>query len=711
MMKYVIRHDHEEALRMDPAFVDGMTPAQFGEAKQNFLRRGILSHRLLRRMWAPLGLSDSQFERLVQLLEQFEIALGLPDDGSEPRLLVPSFLREPLPEGAWPRDCTADMREAIHLFDLGNFVPDCFMQRLLVPLCALLSSRDRSRFSCDGAVIRSGRSRLLVRLKQTTLEVAVRAKDEATAWRTMHSDALPRVVSVLSQWPSVAYDIWVPWTLRSGEKRLFSVKDLWAERRRGNETVDVAAFSEAWGVLTSTSVEAEASPLSSGRSHHDLEDEEVPLAHLLGPATLKTKEVVPQRRASLTDEAPDEGESIAPRDEEGTVPVGIEAALEQAEIVLDIADLGLGTSKTKFVIATVTPTVAVMCQLAQCILGDVRSLKDNADDVAEAGRKIADVLEFAEAMNAEQQAYLEEKMASLPKLLGGFQSCVRAFGEQAWLAKAWGTRKYATLAKLDRDITRALDAIRLEIGREEKLATLVLETRQYPLGMAMDKKIERKATRDGTKKDEAAEKLSTDVDANQQVAEMGNVPDAVLREELKHISSGSNQNAKLEAEIAKKDEVIMEARKEQARALCSKVAISYRMGESMTEMKQLESALQAEGIEVFRSSEAETGGLDLMSTIAQAFDEADMIVVACTLTYGRKTNELYSTFQELMFIKNEKLAADVLYIRMLPFEEKFSEATTRMMMGDRLYGSVWMPGDAMPDDLVSKIMSRLAKRG
>ena len=80
-------------------------------------------------------------------------------------------------------------------------------------------------------------------------------------------------------------------------------------------------------------------------------------------------------------------------------------------------------------------------------------------------------------------------------------------------------------------------------------------------------------------------------------------------------------------------------------------------------------------------------------------------------TYGRKTNELYSTFQELMFIKNEKVAADVLYIRMLPFEEKFSEATTRMMMGDRLYGSVWMPGDAMPDDLVSKIMSRLAKRG
>ena len=64
--------------------------------------RGILSHRLLRRMWAPLGLTDSEFERLVQLLEQFEIALSLSDDSVEPRLLVPSFLREPLPEGAWP---------------------------------------------------------------------------------------------------------------------------------------------------------------------------------------------------------------------------------------------------------------------------------------------------------------------------------------------------------------------------------------------------------------------------------------------------------------------------------------------------------------------------------------------------------------------------------------------------------------------------------
>ena len=117
--------------------------------------------------------------------------------------------------------------------------------------------------------------------------------------------------------------------------------------------------------------------------------------------------------------------------------------------------------------------------------------------------------------------------------------------------EAWKSRRAATLAKLDRDITRALDAIRLEIGREETLATLVLETASTLWAWPWTRRSS-KATRDGTRKDEAAEKLSTDVEANQQVAEMGNVPDAVLREELKHISSGSNQNASSKLRLRKR---------------------------------------------------------------------------------------------------------------------------------------------------------------
>ena len=304
MMKYVIRHDHEEALRPDPAFVDDMTPATFTEAKQNFLRRGILSHRLLRRMWAPLDLSDLQFERLVQLLEQFEIALGLPDDGVEPRLLVPSFLRDPLPVGAggaWPAECPADTYEVTRLVDLGNFVPDCFMQRLQVPLCSLLSGRDRSRFACDGAMIVSGKSRLLVRISMTTLEIAVRAKDATTAWRKLLVDALPRVVSVLKKWPAVAFDVWAPWRLASGETRLFLVSSLHSERQNGRDHAGVAALSEAWtDALTSAREMTDASSAALWTvSSHEVraratpahsEDGHVPLSALLGPPELGSDE-------------------------------------------------------------------------------------------------------------------------------------------------------------------------------------------------------------------------------------------------------------------------------------------------------------------------------------------------------------------------------------------------------------------------------------
>ena len=161
------------------------------------------------------------------------------------------------------------MREAVRLFDLGNFVPDCFMQRLLVPLCSLLSGRDRSRFSCDGAVIVSGRSRFLVRLTMTTLEVAVRAKDDATAWRTMHVDALPRICEVLKQWPALAFDVWAPHKLKSGETHLFPVKHLWRERNQGCDHVS-SDISEPWNVLTSAIIMNEFAPRSARRRPRNL---------------------------------------------------------------------------------------------------------------------------------------------------------------------------------------------------------------------------------------------------------------------------------------------------------------------------------------------------------------------------------------------------------------------------------------------------------
>ena len=57
MMKYVIRHDHDESLRYDETISDGLSPAAFRVAKRDFLQRGVLSKRMLERIWVPLQLS------------------------------------------------------------------------------------------------------------------------------------------------------------------------------------------------------------------------------------------------------------------------------------------------------------------------------------------------------------------------------------------------------------------------------------------------------------------------------------------------------------------------------------------------------------------------------------------------------------------------------------------------------------------------------
>ena len=98
-MMNMIRHDHEEALKRDPTIMTSST------SNFNFAKRvscaSAFSHRLLRRMWAPLKLSDSQFARLVTLLEHSR-SRRRGSTRTRSTLLVSSFLHEPLPSLDWP---------------------------------------------------------------------------------------------------------------------------------------------------------------------------------------------------------------------------------------------------------------------------------------------------------------------------------------------------------------------------------------------------------------------------------------------------------------------------------------------------------------------------------------------------------------------------------------------------------------------------------
>jgi hypothetical protein len=80
VMKYVIRHDHFEALQFEMTVApchDMKSRRQFQEAKSNFINRGVLSLSLFSYIWAPLQLSTSAFEKLLEIMEQFEIIVRL----------------------------------------------------------------------------------------------------------------------------------------------------------------------------------------------------------------------------------------------------------------------------------------------------------------------------------------------------------------------------------------------------------------------------------------------------------------------------------------------------------------------------------------------------------------------------------------------------------------------------------------------------------
>ena len=77
------------------------------------------------------------------------------------------------------------------------------------------------------------------------------------------------------------------------------------------------------------------------------------------------------------------------------------------------------------------------------------------------------------------------------------------------------------------------------------------------------------------------------------------------------------------------------------------VMISFRFSESLNEANALQDALQARGHRTFVSNEAP--GADLQEAIATAMQQSQIQVLLATRTYGKKTNEQYSTYQEMNY--------------------------------------------------------------
>eukprot|EP01040_Poterioochromonas_malhamensis_P011588 gene11588-12640_t len=132
------------------------------------------------------------------------------------------------------------------------------------------------------------------------------------------------------------------------------------------------------------------------------------------------------------------------------------------------------------------------------------------------------------------------------------------------------------------------------------------------------------------------------------------------------------------------------------------VFISLRFEESGNEAGTLKHALEERGISTFlwKDLPGDEGGLP---EIIHALSCCQLTVIMGSKTYGKNTNDRFSTYEELRFIQDEK--KPFFLVKMC---EIFEEKETKFRLNDSISSLQWLPGASMPGDLVSTIIETLA---
>ncbi|KAJ8602791.1 hypothetical protein CTAYLR_002598 [Chrysophaeum taylorii] len=176
---------------------------------------------------------------------------------------------------------------------------------------------------------------------------------------------------------------------------------------------------------------------------------------------------------------------------------------EKMERVDEVVERGLDIVTTLLVIGTALPVVlGGICGVTKDILEDVRKYKGRAEDVAQAGSRVVDVLEFLQLLahrvrvrNLPAIDKVRRAMEDLKLLLDDFKTAVQAFGNRGFLKRAWKLRKHAgTLSLLDEKIRCwKLDMLWKVYGlaRDDHVEELLLRTVPYKLEEALRKHVER----------------------------------------------------------------------------------------------------------------------------------------------------------------------------------------------------------------------------
>ncbi|CAK0849633.1 unnamed protein product [Prorocentrum cordatum] len=256
VLKYLVRHDHSDALVYDAAAAGKLRPDEFERAKALFLSTGWLTTDLLRCCWHglfPLGLDDATFAALLGIVKHLDVVLVVENEGgggAGEQMLVPAFFPRRLPPLA-SFSCAGDFVE--RWIALSEVVPVGLMQSLQARLyahpyfsparvdessCGGLSVADEQdatfgagalfTMAKEGLVVRTAEYELLVRMGDCTVSsesdgIQIMGRGRR-AIGTDASDSKPWaaigevescVLRLLGQWKGVGCRVFARWRWRS----------------------------------------------------------------------------------------------------------------------------------------------------------------------------------------------------------------------------------------------------------------------------------------------------------------------------------------------------------------------------------------------------------------------------------------------------------------------------------------------------------------
>ncbi|XP_013401509.1 malignant fibrous histiocytoma-amplified sequence 1 homolog [Lingula anatina] len=199
LLKAVFRHDMEDELQYDKApFRTEYTHPRFINEREDLLKRGILSRKMIACLWEKFGLKNTEIDAMIELMLKFDLCYDVSVQETEEEVdstrashfHIPWLLRETRPGDVmlqWPASLPSDHVQLTLEYHFQNSCPIGLYEMAAVRLHRYLGPFKTTRIDwTDGVVAQVGQGFLNMERRETAtgglIMVAIRGKNVSDLW-------------------------------------------------------------------------------------------------------------------------------------------------------------------------------------------------------------------------------------------------------------------------------------------------------------------------------------------------------------------------------------------------------------------------------------------------------------------------------------------------------------------------------------------------